>query len=112
MTIAYETGERVKVRLTGVAEDVQIRLETSKLKLGDTYLSLASSRTIRLYNESNIVTKFQWKMFGSDEEDEKYRLQKITDLDKEEAYEQKKLYESFVSFKIHYLTLINFLGSH
>jgi hypothetical protein len=107
MTIIYETGERVMVRLTGVAEDVPIRLETEKVKLDDTYLSLASSRTIRLYNDSNIVTKFQWKTFASDEEDERYRLQKITELDREEAHEEKKLYESFVNIiKMHKLSII------
>ena len=97
MNIYYESGEKVSVRLSGISEDVSISLEKDSITLDDTYLSLASSKTVRLYNNSNIVTRFQWKMFSSEEEDEKFRLDKIAELDKLEDTEQRKLFESLAS---------------
>lgn len=69
-------GEMVFVRLYGAAIDVNIRLDKNSLIMEKTYISLANQRTITIHNRSNIIAHFQWKIFATQEEEdkEKYRF--------------------------------------
>lgn len=69
-------GEMVFVRLYGAAIDVNIRLDKNSLIMEKTYISLANQRTITIHNRANIIAHFQWKIFATQEEEdrEKYRF--------------------------------------
>lgn len=69
------------VSLYGAAIDMNIRLDRNSLIIEKTYISLANQRTVTIYNRSNIIAHFQWKIFATQEEEdkEKYRfVRKIT----------------------------------
>lgn len=69
------------ISLYGAAIDMNIRLDKNSLILEKTYLSLANQRTLTIHNHSNIIAHFQWKIFATQEEEdrEKYRfVRKIT----------------------------------
>lgn len=71
------------VSLYGAAVDMNIRLDKNSLIIEKTYISLANQRTLTIHNRSNIIAHFQWKMFATQEEEdrEKYRfVGKITYL--------------------------------
>ncbi|CAO2609935.1 Hydrocephalus-inducing protein [Lemmus lemmus] len=75
LIVTYDTGEMVFVCLYGAAIDVNIRLDKNSLTMEKTYISLANQRTITIHNRANIIAHFQWKIFATQEEEdrEKYR---------------------------------------
>lgn len=76
-------GEKVFVSLYGAAIDMNIRLDKNSLIIEKTYISLANHRTVTIYNRSNIIAHFQWKIFAAQEEEdrEKHRfVRKITEM--------------------------------
>ena len=64
------------VSLYGAAIDMSIRLDKNSLIFEKTYVSLATQRTVTIYNRSNIIAHFQWKIFATQEEEdrEKHRF--------------------------------------
>lgn len=64
------------VSLYGAAIDMNIRLDKNSLIFEKTYVSLATQRTVTIYNRSNIIAHFQWKIFATQEEEdrEKHRF--------------------------------------
>lgn len=74
----------VFVGLYGAAIDVNIRLDKNSVIMEKTYISLANQRTITIHNRSNIIAHFQWKIFATQEEEdrEKYRFVTETNLEK------------------------------
>jgi hydrocephalus-inducing protein len=61
----------VFVCLYGVAIDVNIRLDKNSLIMEKTYISLANQRSITIHNRTNIIAHFQWKVFATEEEEDK-----------------------------------------
>lgn len=57
MEIKYETGEESFVKLNGIGEDIYVKLEIQKLELPPTYITLASSKVIRIINKSDIMVR-------------------------------------------------------
>ncbi|KAJ3416712.1 hypothetical protein HDV05_000542 [Chytridiales sp. JEL 0842] len=92
MYVKYDSGETLKISLIGNAEDANIRLEKGNLKLDSTYITLSSAKSLRLYNRSDIMVNFKWKMFSTHAEDRQYRLRKKIDLDTLEAIECTKFF--------------------
>lgn len=64
------------VSLYGAAIDMNIRLDKNSLIIEKTYISLANQRTVTIYNRSDIIAHFQWKIFAAqgEEDNEKYRF--------------------------------------
>ncbi|XP_026632827.1 hydrocephalus-inducing protein homolog isoform X2 [Microtus ochrogaster] len=87
LIVTYDTGEMVFVRLYGAAIDVNIRLDKNSLIMEKTYISLANQRTITIHNRSNIIAHFQWKIFATQEEEDKEKHRICDDLTKEEKQE-------------------------
>lgn len=54
LIIEYDNGECVKSLLTGVAEDVMVKLSSSLVDLPETFISQTSQRQIKIVNKSNI----------------------------------------------------------
>lgn len=61
---------------------MNIRLDRNSLIIEKTYISLASQRTVTIHNRSNIIAHFQWKIFATQEEEdrEKYRFVRKTPI--------------------------------
>lgn len=57
MIIVYDTKERVAVQLSGISEDVLVKLEQNQLKLDSTYISLSSFGTAKIVNKSNVMVE-------------------------------------------------------
>ncbi|XP_016051807.1 PREDICTED: hydrocephalus-inducing protein homolog [Miniopterus natalensis] len=96
LIVYYDTGEKMFVSLYGAAIDMNIRLDKNSLIIEKTYISLANQRTVTLYNRSNIIAHFQWKIFPTQEEEyrEKYRV--CEDLSREEKDETDEFLEECV----------------
>lgn len=50
---------------------MNIRLDRNSLFIEKTYISLASQRTVTIHNRSNIIAHFQWKIFATQEEEDR-----------------------------------------
>jgi len=61
----------VFVCLYGAAIDVNIRLDKNSLIMERTYISLSNQRSITIHNRTNIIAHFQWKVFATQEEEDK-----------------------------------------
>ena len=55
MLVHYDTGETMRIALTGNAENANIRLEKSNIKIDGTYISLSCSKGVRIFNRSDIM---------------------------------------------------------
>ncbi|XP_036202709.1 hydrocephalus-inducing protein homolog [Myotis myotis] len=97
LIVYYDTGEKMFVSLYGAAVDMNIRLDKNSLIIEKTYISLANQRTITIYNRSNIIAHFQWKVFATEEEEDKEKYRVCEDLIKEEKDETDEFLEEFVS---------------
>ncbi|KAJ3043944.1 hypothetical protein HK097_001621, partial [Rhizophlyctis rosea] len=87
LLISYETGEQIVCTLMGTAEDANIRLEKSSMKMDNTYISLSSMKSIRIHNRSDIMAKFQWKQYSTAMEEKQYRTRRELELRHEEEEE-------------------------
>ncbi|XP_026975142.1 hydrocephalus-inducing protein homolog [Sagmatias obliquidens] len=87
LIVCYDTGEKVFISLYGAAIDMNIRLDKNSLILEKTYLSLANQRTLTIHNRSNIIAHFQWKIFATQEEEDREKYRVCDDLTKEEKNE-------------------------
>ena len=54
----YDTGEKVHMMFSGVAEDAIIRLEKSSVRMDTTSIGLISVKTIKIINRSDISVCF------------------------------------------------------
>lgn len=77
--------------MIGHAEDVDIRLDKSNTRFDPTSITLSSSAVIRIVNRSNIMAKFKWKMFSTEEEENMYRRKHQQELEAEEETEKSRL---------------------
>lgn len=87
MLVHYDTGETMRIALTGNAENANIRLEKSNIKIDGTYISLSCSKGVRIFNRSDIMAKYQWKTFATLAEDARHRQERKLVLNAEEEQE-------------------------
>ncbi|KNC96691.1 uncharacterized protein SPPG_07904 [Spizellomyces punctatus DAOM BR117] len=80
LCVCFDTGEEIYVSLMGSAENAHIRLEKPTLKLDSTYITLASIKTVKIFNRSDIMAKFQWKRFADSTEEAQYRMRRNAEL--------------------------------
>ncbi|XP_037371987.1 hydrocephalus-inducing protein homolog isoform X2 [Talpa occidentalis] len=97
LIVYYDTGEKVFISLYGAAVDVNIRLDKNSLILEKTYISLASQRTVTIHNRSNIIAHFQWKVFATQEEEDREKHRVCDDLTKEEKNETDEFLEECIA---------------
>uniref|UniRef100_A0A8C8TUT7 HYDIN, axonemal central pair apparatus protein n=1 Tax=Peromyscus maniculatus bairdii TaxID=230844 RepID=A0A8C8TUT7_PERMB len=96
LIVTYDTGEMVFVGLYGAAIDVNIRLDKNSVIMEKTYISLANQRTITIHNRSNIIAHFQWKIFATQEEEDREKYRVCDDLSKEEKLETDMFLEECI----------------
>lgn len=68
MTVGYATGESVLVKLSGCAEDANIVLEKTSVKLPSTHITRVSHESVRIRNLSDVKVYFRWVGYSSIEE--------------------------------------------
>jgi hypothetical protein len=93
MELSYDTGEKNRIELTGTAEDADIRLERHTLQMDQTYISLMSSKTVRIHNRSGIMAKFSWKQFATDIEERNFRAMRLVRMEIENQEEDNEFME-------------------
>ncbi|XP_044902281.1 hydrocephalus-inducing protein homolog isoform X9 [Felis catus] len=96
LIVHYDTGEKIFLSLYGAAIDMNIRLDRNSLIIEKTYISLASQRTVTIHNRSNIIAHFQWKIFATQEEEDREKYRVCDDLRKEEKNETDEFLEECV----------------
>nr|XP_025867468.1 hydrocephalus-inducing protein homolog [Vulpes vulpes] len=94
--VHYDTGEKVFLSLYGAAIDMNIRLDRNSLFIEKTYISLASQRTVTIHNRSNIIAHFQWKIFATQEDEDREKCRVCDDLSKEEKNETDEFLEECI----------------
>eukprot|EP01135_Chromosphaera_perkinsii_P007876 Nk52_evm68s1020 gene=Nk52_evmTU68s1020 len=87
MEVCYDTNEKVYIKLYGIAEDANIRLEKTSLRLENTYITMASQRSVKVLNRSDIMAKVSWHRYFNEEEEEKQREMDYARLREEEVKE-------------------------
>ena len=91
LTLEYESGQVAYVQLSGEAENVNVHLSSQILELDPAYISLASQRTVKLFNRSDIPIKFSWKAFGTPAEESAERNRLHQEINRMEAMELQNL---------------------
>lgn len=64
------SGEDLYINIYGAAADVNVRLDRNSVLMKRTYISMASQRCVTLANRSDVIVHYQWKCFGTEEEEE------------------------------------------
>ncbi|NXA41620.1 HYDIN protein, partial [Eudromia elegans] len=77
LVVHYDTGEDIHTSLYGAAVDVNISLDRNSLQIERTYVTLASHKAVLIHNRSQIIARFQWTAFATqqDEDRQPRRLQ-------------------------------------
>ncbi|KAG8523662.1 Hydrocephalus-inducing protein, partial [Galemys pyrenaicus] len=97
LIVHYDTGEKVFISLYGAAVDMNIRLDKNSLIIEKTYISLSSRRAITIHNRSNIIAHFRWKIFATQEEEDREKYRVCDDLTKEEKNETDEFLEECIA---------------
>lgn len=71
--VQYDTGELTHTRLFGTAEEVNIRVDKTSLRLESTYIGRTSYKQITLTNRSNIIANFKWSNFASQQQEDQQK---------------------------------------
>ncbi|XP_025115052.1 hydrocephalus-inducing protein-like isoform X4 [Pomacea canaliculata] len=97
LTISYDTGEKVHVSLYGAAQDANVRLDKNSVRMENTYLSMASQRTVVIFNRSDFIAHFRWTQFATQEEEDQQKLLQRIELDREENTDTDRFLDECVT---------------
>ncbi|XP_074864560.1 hydrocephalus-inducing protein homolog isoform X2 [Carettochelys insculpta] len=84
LIVHYDTGEDIHISLYGAATDVNVRLDKNSVMIEKTYITLANQRSVIIHNRSDIIAHFQWKVFVTQEEEERQKLRLSRQLQTQE----------------------------
>jgi hydrocephalus-inducing protein len=91
LMICYDSSETIFVNLYGAAQDVNVRLDKNSIRIEDTYITMNNQRTVTIHNRSDIIVRYEWKKFATQEEEEQQKLKEITSLNRDEENAKNKL---------------------
>ena len=91
LTIKYDSNETIYVSLYGTAQDINVRLDKSSIRIEDTYITMCNQRSVTIHNRSDIIVHFEWKKFATRELEQQHRLKEIMNLGKEEENAKIKM---------------------
>jgi hydrocephalus-inducing protein len=92
LVIEYDTRDLVHIGLCGAAQDVNVRLDKSSLRVEDTYITMSNQRTLCINNRSDVIVHFEWKRYATVEEEEQQKLKEIVMLNRDEEVAKSKLF--------------------
>lgn len=68
------------VSLFGIAENLNVKLQTKSIAMDEIYMTQTIVEKIRIENKSNFMLKFKWMQYPTEMEDEMVRSRKLLDL--------------------------------
>lgn len=104
MVVCYESGERVFVKLDAKAIEACVYLEQERLRFRETFEGLSDQSSVKLYNHSDYVVRFFWKLYPS------------VDIEREHVeslkskWREMKEYESLRGNKLEAFDVIDYKG--
>ncbi|XP_077982980.1 hydrocephalus-inducing protein homolog isoform X2 [Glandiceps talaboti] len=97
LVVHHDTGEDVFVNLYGGAVDANVRLDKNTLRIENTYISMASQRTVTISNRSDVIVHYKWKPFTTQEEEDQQKQRFCHDLSAEEEMERDRFLEECIT---------------
>lgn len=73
LILHYDTGEDVYISLYGAAQDANVRLDKNSLRIENTFISMASQRTVTISNRTDVLAHFRWTQFATKEEEDQQK---------------------------------------
>ena len=67
-------GENIYISLYGVAQDALVRLDKNSIRIENTFISMASQRTVTISNRSDVIAHFRWTQYATQEEENQQKL--------------------------------------
>lgn len=104
MLVRFESGEKLCVKLAGRAFEADICLEKRKLLFSDTYEGLSNQKCIKLYNNSDYVLEYKWKLHSTAE----FEQEAAENL--KNKWRDLKDYESLRGNKLETFEVIDYAG--
>lgn len=104
LTIYYETGEKLCVKLSATAENAHVDLEKSSIYFRDTYMGLTNQQTLEVFNRSQYIVKYKWKQYATHMDDVD-RMAQLASI-----YKSVKEHESKRCTKLEWHGLIDYEG--
>lgn len=78
LELCYDSGETILIDLYGGAQDSNVRLDKSSVRIENTYLGMAKQRTVILTNRTNVIAHFRWSEFATEELEALQRSRLVT----------------------------------
>lgn len=78
--VTYDSGEIMFVSIFGSAENIDVRLEKTEIYMEPTSISLSSTKTVRINNQSEFMVKYSWKRLSNELEEDQARAKAILKL--------------------------------
>ncbi|KAH3778727.1 hypothetical protein DPMN_180197 [Dreissena polymorpha] len=73
LVIHYDSGEDIYVKLYGAAQDANVRLDKNSVRIENTFISMASQRTVTISNRTDVLAHFRWTQFATREEEDQQK---------------------------------------
>ncbi|GBG33770.1 Hydrocephalus-inducing protein-like [Hondaea fermentalgiana] len=87
MEVAYENGQASYVHVHGSTESINVSIDKPVAEVDPAYISLMSTCTVLISNDSDIPVDFEWKSFATALEDGNEKTRLLQELDRLEAIE-------------------------
>lgn len=73
LELCYDSGDTVLIELYGGAQDANVRLDKSSVKIENTYIGMAKQRTVTITNRTDVIANFRWSEFATQEAEDRQR---------------------------------------
>jgi adenylate kinase family enzyme len=83
LMIQFTNGDIQTTALDGSAMNTNVRLDSTLKELPDTFVSEVSQTTFKIVNKSDIRVKYIWKLFATEEDENRHKQRKINQLSHE-----------------------------
>ncbi|KAF7993373.1 hypothetical protein HCN44_007876 [Aphidius gifuensis] len=71
--LKYETGELIKIKVHGVANNCDINVDTENVAIDETFIGLSNARSIKITNNTDFIIDYHWMNYQDIETDEKQK---------------------------------------
>jgi len=87
LNVDLENGQTKQINLYGESHNENVYLSKSYIKMENTYMSLSSSKNIRIVNNTNYPSDLEWKTMFSDKEEKEKKEKLINQVNDQELQE-------------------------
>ncbi|XP_052230840.1 hydrocephalus-inducing protein-like isoform X4 [Dreissena polymorpha] len=96
LVIHYDSGEDIYVKLYGAAQDANVRLDKNSVRIENTFISMASQRTVTISNRTDVLAHFRWTQFATREEEDQQKSMVLNSLEDEEKTDSDRFLEECI----------------